>query len=132
MTGVALRRAGAVDGVQAGPPRLHAALDLLTPQLCLVAALRTVDPAAQHRDRMDRAVDRGQLALQGLRRRELPRGQALIGLERDARSRRHVAVARSRTRDLEALAVARVDVPLATAPARHLVAHREVVALRPF
>ena len=92
VAGIALTGAAhaAVD-VQVRPLLLELALLALALQLGVVGALGAGDPAPEQRDRMDLAVDLGELVLHGVRRAQLARGHALIRVEGDGRGARHVA-----------------------------------------
>ena len=118
-------------GVQVRPLLLELALLLLALQLGVVRALGARDPAPQQRDRVDLALDRGELVLHRLRGAHLARRHALVGVEGHAGGARHLATSGSSAADLERLAVAHAHVPAAAALARDHVADREVVSRGP-
>ena len=90
VAGVALAGAAhAAVHVQVRPLLLELALLLLALELGVVGALGARDPAPEQRDRVDLALDRGELVLHGLRGAHLPRGHALVGVERDGGGARH-------------------------------------------
>src|SRR4029079_4069943 len=91
--------------VQAGALLLKLALLGLALHLGVVLTLRASDPPSEQRDRVDLAVDLGQLVLHRYRRADLAGRHPLVGLEGDGRGADGVAVL---LRDLERL---RVTVP---------------------